>query len=70
MSRLVTQKRQESFSHSLTHVVTKGERVKVHRRGKAVAALIPLENLALLDELEDQKDVEEAEQVRKELGLA
>ncbi len=59
MPRLATQKRQETFSHSLTRVVTKGERVKVHRRGKAVAALISLEDLALLEELEDEKDVEE-----------
>ena len=59
MPRSATQKRSETFSHSLTRVVTKGERVKVHRRGKAVAALIPLEDLALLEELEDQKDVEE-----------
>jgi PHD/YefM family antitoxin component YafN of YafNO toxin-antitoxin module len=59
MPRLATQKRQEIFSHSLTGVVTKGERVKVHRRGKAVAALISLEDLALLEELEDEKDVEE-----------
>ena len=56
----------------------------MHRRGKAVAALIPLEDLALLEELEDRLDVEEAErrladpnevpipyeQVQKELGLA
>ena len=84
MSRLATQKRQETFTHSLTRVVTKGERVKVHRRGKAVAALISLEDLALLEELEDRLDVEEAErrladpnevpipyeQVRKELRLA
>jgi len=33
----------------------------VHRRGKAVAALIPLEDLALLEELEDRADVQEAE---------
>lgn len=84
MPRLATQKRQETLSHSLARVVTKRERVVVHRRGKAVAALIPLEDLALLEELEDRLDVEEAErrladpsdkmvpyeQVRRELGLA
>ena len=59
MPRLAAHKRQETFSHSLTRVVTKRERVVVHRRGKAVAALIPLEDLALLEELEDQKDIEE-----------
>jgi len=66
MARAATQKRQETFSHSLTRVVTKGERVVVHRRGKAVAALIPLEDLALLEELEDQKDVEEYRAAKQE----
>ena len=84
MARSATHKRPETFSHSLTRVVTKRERVVVHRRGKAVAALIPLEDLALLEELEDRADVQEAErrladpndkaipyeQVRQELGLA
>lgn len=59
MARSATQKRPEAFSHSLSRVVTKRERVVVHRRGKAVAALIPLEDLALLEELEDQKDLED-----------
>lgn len=84
MPHLVAQKKHTTFADSLTRVITKGERVKVHRRGKAVAALIPLEDLALLEKLEDRLDVEEAErrladpnevpipyeQVRKELGLA
>jgi len=84
MPRSATQKRRETFSHSLARVVSKRERFVVHRRGKAVAALIPLEDLALLEELEDQLDVREAarrladpndkalpyEQVRQELGLA
>jgi antitoxin (DNA-binding transcriptional repressor) of toxin-antitoxin stability system len=84
MSRPVAQKTHRTISNSLTRVVTKGERVKVHRRGKAVAALIPLEDLALLEELEDRLEVEDAErrladsadktipyeQVRRELGLA
>jgi PHD/YefM family antitoxin component YafN of YafNO toxin-antitoxin module len=59
MSHPATQKTRRTVSNSLTRVVTKRERVVVHRRGKAVAALIPLEDLALLEELEDQKDVEE-----------
>ncbi|MBM4255916.1 MAG: hypothetical protein FJ147_08470 [Deltaproteobacteria bacterium] len=48
MARAATQKRPETFSRSLARVVTKNERVVVRRRGKAVAALIPLEDLALL----------------------
>ena len=59
MPRAAAQKTHRTVSNSLTRVVTRRERVVVHRRGKAVAALIPLEDLALLEELEDQKDVEE-----------
>ena len=84
MPQPATRKTHSTVSNSLTRVVTKRERVVVHRRGKAVAALIPLEDLALLEELEDRLDVEEAErrladpneapipyeQVQKELGLA
>ena len=66
MARTATQNRPESFSHSLSRVVTKSERVVVHRRGKAVAALIPLEDLALLEELEDQKDVEDYRAAKEE----
>jgi PHD/YefM family antitoxin component YafN of YafNO toxin-antitoxin module len=66
MPRPATQKRPETFSHSLSRVVTKRERVVVHRRGKAVAALIPLEDLALLEELEDQKDAEDFRAAKEE----
>ena len=66
MARSATQKRPETFSHSLTRVVTKRERVVVHRRGKAVAALIPLEDLALLEELEDQQDIEDYRAAKEE----
>ncbi|MGE0821733.1 MAG: type II toxin-antitoxin system Phd/YefM family antitoxin [Candidatus Binatia bacterium] len=83
MAHSAAHKHPETFSRSLTRVVTKRERVVVHRRGKAVAALIPLEDLTLLEELEDRLDIEEAErrladpnevplpyeQVQKELGL-
>ena len=84
MPRAAAQKTHRTVSNSLTRVVTRRERVVVHRRGKAVAALVPLEDLALLEELEDRADVQEAkrrladpndkaipyEQVRQELGLA
>ena len=66
MSHPVAQKTQRTVTNSLTRVMTKGERVVVHRRGKAVAALIPLEDLALLEELEDQKDVEEYRAAKEE----
>ncbi len=83
MTRLAAHKACENFSDTLDRVVAKGERILLHRRGKNVAALVPVEDLALLEELEDRLDAEEAkrrlanpnevpisyEQVRKELGL-
>ncbi len=84
MTRLAVSKAQEDFSNTLDRVAKRRERVVLHQRGKAVAALVPLEDLALLEELEDRLDAEEAkrrladphevpisyEQVRQELGLA
>jgi PHD/YefM family antitoxin component YafN of YafNO toxin-antitoxin module len=66
MPRAATQKTHRTVANSLTRVVTRRERVVVHRRGKAVAALIPLEDLALLEELEDQRDVEEYQAAKAE----
>jgi PHD/YefM family antitoxin component YafN of YafNO toxin-antitoxin module len=66
MARPVAQKTPTTVTNSLTRVVTKGKRIVVRRRGKAVAALIPLEDLALLEELEDQKDVEEYRAAKEE----
>jgi antitoxin (DNA-binding transcriptional repressor) of toxin-antitoxin stability system len=37
-----------------------GERIVVREGGKDVAAIVPMEDLALLEELEDAADVEEA----------
>ena len=39
------------------------ERVVIERRGKPVAAVVPIEDLAALEELEDRLDVAEAERI-------
>ena len=41
-------------------VIYRGERVIVERRGKAVAALVSMEDLDLLERLEDRLDLEAA----------
>lgn len=41
-------------------VVYRGERVVVERRGKAVAALVSVEDLDFLEKLEDRLDLEAA----------
>jgi len=57
-----------------------GERLVVERRGKNLFALVPVEDLELLERLEDQRDIRAIRrakkepsipfaQVKKELGL-
>jgi len=50
----------------LNRVAYRGERIILHRRGKDVAAIVPMEDLALLEELEDRRDAEAAEQAYRE----
>jgi prevent-host-death family protein len=79
----VSEARQD-FAEIVNRAAYGGERVRVVRRGRAVAAIIPIEDLDLLERIEDELDlaaVREAiadpenavpipwEQVKTELGL-
>ena len=83
MTRIRASEARRDFSEVLNRVAYKGERIVLHRHGKDAAVLIPLEDLARLEELEDAMDVQAAEvaleesderipyeQMRKDLGLA
>ncbi len=50
----------DAFGETLNRVAYGKERVVLSRRGKPLAALVPLEDLALLEQLEDRLDLEEA----------
>ena len=54
------------LAETLNRVQYKGERIILHRRGKDVAALVPVEDLELLEELEDRIDLEAALEALKE----
>jgi len=80
MTRMAASDARNEFSDTLNRVSYKGERIVLHRRGKDVAALVPLEDLELLRELEDRVDLEAVrkalkeprvrwEEVKRELGL-
>ncbi|MCY2990465.1 MAG: type II toxin-antitoxin system Phd/YefM family antitoxin [Planctomycetota bacterium] len=49
-----------NFADTLNRVADQGERVVLERRGKGVAALVSMEDLALLEALEDQADARAA----------
>ena len=63
MTRLQASKAREEFSDTLKRVAYSHERIVLRRRGKDVAALVPLEDLALLEQLEDRIDIEEAKRI-------
>ena len=52
----------------VNRVIYNGERVILERRGKGVAAIVSLEDLELIEQLEDKADVKAARKARKEKG--
>ena len=74
----------ERLADVLNRVAYAKDRVRITRRGKAVAAVVPIEDLELIERLEDEIDIREAEraladvrkhgaipweEVKKDLGL-
>ncbi len=68
MTRIPASKAREQFADILNDVSFRGERVVLHRHGKDVAAIVSVEDLALLEELEDRYDVEAARAALGEPG--
>src|SRR3989304_3116964 len=60
MTRLAAGAVRKDFADALNRVAYGRERIVLHRRGKNVAAMVPVEDLALLEELETRLDLEEA----------
>lgn len=82
MNRLPASQAREKFAEILNEVAFGRKRMVLHRHGKDLVAVIPVEDLALLEELEDRADVARARraladkspranwaEVRKELKL-
>jgi prevent-host-death family protein len=60
MTLLEATKAKDSFSDTLNRTAYAKERIVLTRHGKPLAALVPLEDLALLEQWEDETDVEAA----------
>ena len=58
----------ESFSTTVNRVAFGRERVVLTRHGKRVAAVVPIEDLELLESLEDARDLEEVRAALADLG--
>lgn len=57
-----------NLADALNRVAYGGERIVLERRGKGVAALVSLEDLALLERIEDEQDIKAARKALKEKG--
>lgn len=68
MTKLSVNDVRNDFAETLNRVHYQGKRVVVERRGKGVAALVPMEDLELLQALEDRIDLAAARKALKEPG--
>jgi len=66
MAKLSVTEAREEFSEVINQVSYTGQRVILHRRGKALAAIIPVGDLEFLEAIEDSVDIEEAHKALKE----
>ncbi len=60
MDRILTSEIRKNLTHVINRVLYRGERIILRRRNKDVAVLISVEDAALLEELEDRIDAEDA----------
>ena len=63
-----TMETRRNLADLLNRVLYRSERVVISRRDKDLAALVPLEDLEFLEELEDRMDVEAARKALRERG--
>lgn len=82
MTHLTASQLREDMATAINKVAFGGERIVLQRNNKDVAALVPMEDLMLLRDLEDRADLAEIkkaleepgsniswEDIRKELGI-
>jgi prevent-host-death family protein len=82
MTKISTAEARNEFAEVINRASFGKERFVLTRRGKELAAIVPVEDLALLEKLEDQMDIEAAkaalaesdervsyQDLRRELGL-
>lgn len=66
-SRVAVREARIHLAEILNRVAYRGERIVLHRRGKDAAALVPVEDLQLLEDLKDRIDAHEAKRVLAEM---
>jgi prevent-host-death family protein len=60
MSKISTKEARDQLSTVISRAAFAKERVILTRHGKAIAAVVPIEDIELLEELENRIDLEDA----------
>jgi prevent-host-death family protein len=60
MTKLAASQARDAFADTLNRVAYRGERIVLRRRGKDLAAIVPIEDLKLIQKTEDEIDLREA----------
>ncbi len=68
MTHMSVTKARGEFAEIVNRVAYGHERIVITRRGKSVAAVVPAEDMDLLEELENRMDIEAAHEALKEKG--
>lgn len=68
ISEMPTAEARKNLADIVYTVAYGNDTIVLTRRGKAVAALVSIEDLKLLQQLEDQQDIEDAWKIKNETG--
>ncbi len=68
MSKITTVDARQQFADIINRSTYAKERIVITRRGKDLAAVVPIEDLNFLEEIEDRVDLEAARKALKESG--
>lgn len=68
MASISTREFRDKVSDTVNRAAYGGERIFLQRRGKNVAAIVPVQDVELLEELEDRADLEAARKALAEPG--
>ena len=69
MTRIATSEARLQFADIVNKVEFGGERILLHRHGKDLAAIVPIEDLKLIEDLENRMDIDKARAALNEKAL-
>lgn len=68
MAKYTSVEARKEFAEIVNRTAYAKERIMITRKGKNVVAIIPIEDLELLEEIENRIDLEDARKALKEKG--